>query len=239
MKILKKMKEIINKTETIVFPHYSCVFCGRETLNGEVCNNCKQHFIKPKYCEICGEHISDNENICIECKEHRDFDRNWSVVEYNEITSRAIIKLKFKGAKYLAEDFANILVAKFKEINEHIDIVCAVPSHSKRIKERGYNQAEEIAKSFCAKTGLTYATLIKKDKDTAHQTGLSKADRLKNLKDSFSIADDWLTKGRNVLIIDDVFTTGSTISACAQILKKHKVNKVFSLTVAKTAIKYD
>jgi len=237
MKIKQILSKIINVAEDTMFPHYVCPFCGEETPDGVVCNGCNKSLILPKFCVKCGEHVGESANVCIECKEiERLFDNNYSIYRYENYIAAAIKRLKFNGAKYLAEDFAKLFSEKFKSVNINVDIITFVPSTQKRIKERGYNQAAEMAKEFAAIVNLPFAEVLLKTKETPHQIDLTKEQRLKNLTGSFSIIDKWLVKNKSVLIIDDVFTTGSTMSACAKVLKKAGANKVYCLTLAKTAL---
>lgn len=231
------MKDFLKKIDEVLYPHYGCAFCGRETPNGEICGKCKDFLIVPKLCPVCGEHISDDSTICMSCKKfERHFDKSLSVAEYNQTTAAAIMALKYSGRRYLAKDFARLLAQKYAESDFDVAFVCAVPSSAKRLKERGYNHAEEIAKEFCQITGLEFANLIAKTKDTEHQTELSQEQRLTNLDGSFEATCGEEVKGKNILIIDDVFTTGSTLSCCAKALKKKKPAKIYCLTVAKTVL---
>lgn len=237
MKVKCFLSNIIEKVEHTMFPHYVCPFCGDETPGGVVCADCNKSLIAPMFCEKCGEHVSEGSRVCIECKEiERLFDRNYSVYRYENHVAASIKRFKFNNAKYLATDFAKLLAKKFADVNIDVDIVTCVPSTKQRIKERGYNQAAEMAKGFANVVELPFVEALIKTKETPHQIELSKAERLKNLAGSFSVVDKWLIKGKNVLIIDDVFTTGSTMSACAKVLKKAGANKVYCLTLAKTAL---
>ncbi len=218
-----------------MFPHYSCPFCGVETPDGSLCKLCKQSEITGKVCKSCGESITGEGDLCIQCKaEGRKFTAHRSVMKYDGVTSPAILKLKFKDAKYLAIDFAKLLAQKFVCLGWNIDLVCSVPSHSNRMKQRGYNQAKEIAVEFCKLANLTYYELLTKTKDTGHQLGSNRAERLKNLQGSFAVTDKWACKGKSILVIDDVFTTGSTMETCAVALKKAGASKVYCMSVAKT-----
>ena len=238
MRFKEKIKELINKTEDMLFPHYVCPFCEVETYNGEVCGECMKLVIEPKYCKKCGEHISEDTNICIQCKDYeRFFDQNFSCYHYKDSVTHAIQKFKFSGAKYLSIDFAKIFAKRFADMNIDIDIVTFVPSTKRKIKSRGYNQAEEMAKEFAKLVNIPCLNLLVKTKETAEQKELSRKERLENLIDSIAVADKWQVKGKNILVIDDIFTTGATISACAKALKKAGATKVYALTLAKTEIK--
>ena len=231
------MKKIIEKIEKLMFPHYACAFCGRETPDGELCDACRKFLIVPKVCDICGEHISDDSTICMSCKEYkRNFDKSLSVAEYNQTTAAAVMALKYAGKRYLATDFAKLLAQKYVESGFDADIVCSVPSSKERLKERGFDHAKDIAKEFCKMTGLEYKDLLVKIKHTEHQTELSREQRLVNLEGSFAAQNVTEIKGKKILIVDDVFTTGSTLSCCAKALRKAKPAKIFCLTVAKTVL---
>lgn len=230
-----KIIQWVNTIEDVLYPHYVCPFCETETPDGKVCDDCKTLLIKPNYCVKCGAHIPESANVCMQCKEiERIFDQNFSVYLYDGYVSGAIQKLKFKGAKYLAKDFAKILAEKFDRLEINVDVVTFVPSTAKRIKERGYNQAKEVALEFSKLVGLPCMDLLAKVKETAHQVDLNRKERLENLIDSFAVVDKWQVKGKNILVIDDVFTTGSTMTSCAKALKKAKAQKVYGLTLAKT-----
>lgn len=237
MKLLK-LTNLINLGEDMLFPSCYCPVCNNESLDGNICNSCKQYYIKPKYCKICGEHLEDNCDVCVECKDvNRIFTQNSSVFNYNKQTSGAILKFKNNGAKYLAKKFAKILYDKYVTLNWDVDLVCPVPSHITSIKKRGYNHAAEIAKEFCSFTGKVYSDILLKNKQTPQQKDLGREARLKNLVDTFEIIDKWLVKNRTILVIDDVFTTGSTLSACAKVLKNAGAKNIYGLTLAKSPIK--
>lgn len=237
MKIKEKLSKVINKVENILFPHYVCPFCGEETPAGQVCDDCNKLKIQPNFCIKCGGHVSGIAQVCMQCKEYEHvFDKNFSVYEYAGNSAAAIVKLKFKEAKYLAVDFAKILASRFAESGISADIVTYVPTTAKKLKERRYNQSAEMAKEFAKLTNLVCLDLLDKTKDTADQKELSRRERLKNLLGSIVVKDKWQVKGKDILVIDDVFTTGGTMDACAKALKRAGANKVYGLTVCKTLL---
>ena len=237
MKQKNKILELINKIEDVLFPHYVCPFCKIETKDGKVCGDCQKLKIESSYCERCGAHVSDDAQICMQCKEYeRIFDKNFSAYVYKNSVSSAVQRLKFNQEKYLAKDFAKILKEKVDECNIMADFITFVPSTSKRIKQRGYNQSEEIAKELSEVANIPCLSVLAKIKETAHQTHLNRKERLENLIGSIVVTNKWQVKGKVVLVVDDVFTTGSTISACARALKKAGATKVYGITVAKTQL---
>lgn len=223
-----------NKIKETLFPHYSCAICGKETPNGKLCDGCKEFLIVPNYCARCGEHVGESDTLCLECSETNwNFDKNVSVFEYNQFTASPILAMKYKEKRYLAKDFAKLLYERYVAAGFDAEIVCSVPSSPKRLKERGYNHAEDLAKEFCKLANLPYAELLTKTKETEHQTELAREERKQNLVDAF-VCTDKTVKGKKVLIIDDVFTTGSTLDACSKAIKKCKPSNIYCLTIAKT-----
>ena len=114
------------------------------------------------------------------------------------------------------------------------DVVTYVPMPKTREKERGYNQAKELAGEFCKLSKLPMLDLLTRKDDVVKQSTLSAKERKENIKDSFSAINKARIKGKDILIIDDVSTTGSTTSECANVLKKAKARSVCVLTVCKT-----
>lgn len=229
--------KILTKIGEVLFPHYACPMCDRETLGGVLCPDCQKFVIKPNYCEVCGEHVGAKDKLCMSCKEtKRSFDKSFSVFEYNQQTARAILAMKYREKRYLAKDFAKLLHTKYVEAGIACDVVCFVPSSPKRLKKRGYNHAEDLAKEFCKLADLPCKPLLDKIKETEHQTELTREQRKTNVIDAFVCTDKQSAKGKVVLLLDDVFTTGSTLQECSKALKKARPKKIYCLTIAKTIL---
>ena len=116
-------------------------------------------------------------------------------------------------------------------------IIIPIPLHKKRLRERGFNQAEEIAKILGSYLGLPIQNkVLIKTLDTKHQTSLANKDeRLKNVSGSLAISKDVNLKGKNILLVDDVYTTGATIGEAMKVLRRVGVNEIFVFVVAKTS----
>jgi ComF family protein len=115
-----------------------------------------------------------------------------------------------------------------------VDYIIGIPISSGRMKERGYNQTELIAKELGRILSVEYLpNALVKIKETEHQINLSKIERKNNVKDSFKFADKYDVKGKRVLLVDDIFTTGATVNECSKVLKKANAKKVIVATVLK------
>lgn len=113
--------------------------------------------------------------------------------------------------------------------------IAFVPSHQFKIFERGFNQVELLAKELSRRLNLECLPLLEKIKETPSQTSLSKEERLRNVEDSFRVKKEWVSKleGRDILLLDDVFTTGATLLECSKVLKKSNARFIYLLTLAK------
>ncbi|MCL2335701.1 MAG: ComF family protein, partial [Endomicrobia bacterium] len=164
------------------------------------------------------------------------FDAMRSAYRYKDRIRKLILKFKYSGRTYLAADFAAALAKKAKEegFAEKADIVVPVPSHLLRRIKRGYNQAELLARETSKLLNIPHRSgILLRKKLTKPQFKLSKTEREENIKDSFFVAENAVIKGKNILLIDDIATTGATASACAGALKKAGAKKVFVLTLAR------
>ncbi|MDQ6861091.1 MAG: ComF family protein, partial [Verrucomicrobiota bacterium] len=115
----------------------------------------------------------------------------------------------------------------------HFDMVVPVPLHPARQRERGFNQAEQITELFCRRAGLKMRTPLERIRYTTTQTVFDRAERMENLRDAFRLRRNADVRGSRVLLIDDVLTTGSTLSECARVLKAAGAISVHAATAAR------
>jgi ComF family protein len=143
----------------------------------------------------------------------------------------AVQGLKYDNNRQLAEPLGKRLAACFAALNWTIDMIVPVPLHTKRLAERGYNQAQVIAEYLAARTGLPCVSgALRRDKFTRSQVELSAAERLINLADAF-YGEPSLLAGQTILLIDDVYTTGATLSNCAHAALDAGAHAAYGLTV--------
>lgn len=236
MKFLKIIKEIL-------FPsNFKCVLCNEEMPEGNngVCAHCLHHlpYIKGKTCEICGEEICSDANYCLSCKSNiPHFNKAVALFNYEGGIARLIKELKYDNKQYLKQTLGNFMVETYKKLDVPIDLVIPVPLHKNRFKERGYNQAELLSESLKTKFGLCINTeILERKRDTSTQTSLKKRERITNMKDAFAVNNKKTVKDKNILLVDDVYTTGSTLNEIARVLKDSGAKNVFCVTLAHTNI---
>lgn len=225
----------------LMFPtNFKCVNCGIETDRLSICDECIKYLtiIPSPNCSICGGELSGKGSVCIECK-GRDFyfEKNYSIFVYADMVRDKIIEFKQNGYKAIGEMFAYFVEDKCNEIllKHAVDIVIPVPISDERFKERKFNQSEVLCSRLPRDILMT--TVLKRIKPTPHQTGLSRKNREDNLKSAFVVTDKKKIKGKTILLVDDIYTTGSTINACARELLSAGAKSVVSLTVARVPIR--
>ena len=241
-------KKVSNDFLDLLYPqNITCLNCNKELQDENyLCKDCLNNFVKiNKACQKCGNPTNSQTEYCDDCKgNERNFDKAMSPFEYEGAPKNLIYKLKYGKQKYIAKVFASELVNCFlKNKLGNIDIVTCVPLNEKRLKERRFNQAEEISKEFVKELRLRDIkieenyNLIKRVKNTPTQTNLTKQERLNNLKDAFNLScKKEIIKDKTILVIDDIFTTGATLEEISKILKRNKAKNVYCLTVCHTNI---
>lgn len=240
MKQKMSFKEKLEKLEDFLFDPHSCICCNGECdldNNYRLCSKCVDNinFIDGNYCLKCGEPISDGYDFCITCKDKTyEFDYARSIMVYDDISSHIILRFKYNGQKWYKIPLAHLLCDFYENSDITANVITYVPMPSSREKERGYNQAKELALEFSVLSKMPVFDLLERKDDKIKQATLSAEERKANIKDSFKAINKELIKGKDILLIDDVITTGSTANECAKILKKNKARSVFVLTIART-----
>ena len=246
--------KILIKSEMDEENPFVCKYCRKKIL-----------YVKEPTCFICGKPIDDEtEEVCGNCKKiKRYFDRGISLFAHNDDSRKIIYSLKYGGRKdnadFIGRELALVLGEKILAME--VDAIIPVPLHEKRQFERGFNQAELIAEKFLKNLKQIYGEsppidseiLIRQGK-TKRQKNLSTLERAQNVKNKFCINKDAIYQRdengeiirkengmlvyknyKNVLLIDDIFTSGATLNECAKTLKEAGVREVCFLTVSTVA----
>lgn len=235
--MLRLYKKIID----FLFPEY-CINCKVPVIDYGLCPTCFKNLevvnLKTS-CKICCFDLGDIEGdfICGNCIISPPvFDRNFSLFKYNKVAKKLVIGFKLLDMDFLCNFFLKFATKQLEEYFDDIDIVTCTPMHFRRLLLRNYNPPEIIAFHLAKKLNKPYyPKLILKHKYTNPQASLTRKQRITNLKGSISLGKDFspIMKGKNVLLVDDVISTGSTLNECAKILKESGFNKVYCLTLAK------
>lgn len=242
------MKILLNKISSQFLKAFypSCPYCpscGRVLLNDNyvICDKCAKIIFAPQRltCKICGRSIKGG-HICSNCYENKyAYDKGVSLFVYNRNTAPIIYSIKYGNNIELAQRLGRLLyydICRKSDILFNIDIILPVPLHKDRLESRGYNQAQIIAAALSGESGIIINNnVLVKIKATADQIGLKKSQREQNLEKSFDIINASVIKNKNIMLIDDVLTTGATLNACSDALKKRGANKVFFAVLAAKA----
>jgi len=225
----------------IIFPRdIKCIFCGEELSNRSYNSTCEicysiLPFIK-KSCPKCGGVVTEeNSGVCVDCKiNNYDFTMAMSVFEYVDKPLNLIHKFKYNRKKYLAKPLGAYLAQRLITENINIDYITFVPIHESKLKVRKFNQAELLAQEVSTLLNIPLLPLCKKIVNTQSQTELSFKQRRANIKDSFAFNKEYKStiKDKNILIIDDVFTTGATCNEVSSTLLKAGAKNCYVLTLA-------
>ncbi len=221
-----------------------CIGCGETTPDSfrYICWECWSDSarVEPPFCSLCGDPVAgaiDHDFICYSCSSKTPaFTAARSAARYDGVVGEALRKLKYEQALWLAPDLATLLhhciQAEFP--GREFDLLVPVPLHHVRKRGRGYNQATVLARELGRRLGRkTHPGLLKRIRPTISQTNLTAKARLSNVTQAFQFRKGHALTGRKVLLVDDVMTTGATVNACAEALKKGGAVTVHVITAAR------
>ncbi len=214
---------------------FTCAVCDKDIFDDKgFCQSCFDilPFNNAKTCKLCGSKLIGDNDYCAHCKPGRTFyEKAFSSFDYDGEIISLMYAFKYGNAKYLAEIFAKYMANTYLNSGVEADLVVAAPLSDKSLLKRGYNQSLLLAENFCALTNLPLVkdNLIK-IKDTVQQERLNNYERRKSLIGAFALSDGKIFENQNIIVIDDVKTTGTTINRIAKTLKKAKAKKVYGLT---------
>lgn len=241
---IKKLKEII--IDSIFREEKICFICDNYNpyIKNNICSFCLEEYSlrNKKTCKICGKKIfsieDSKENRCLDCiKTFNYFEKGFSAFIYKGNLKNKIADFKYRDRLYLKNIFARemsvYIKRHFNSLN--IDIILPVPMEKNRKKNRGYNQAEILSKELSKFLKIPNEEhILTRDKLIKSQMGLSRLQRIKNIKKTISIKNSNLIEGKNILIVDDVYTTGATVNECARVLKENGASSIVFITTAST-----
>ncbi len=222
----------------LLFPR-RCPVCGEivQPFGQLICPGCVKELspVQPPVCKKCGKEVeSSTIEYCYDCTRHtRAFRQNFALLNYNEAASRSMSAIKYKGRREYLDFYSQAACRRFQRAIRRIspDVMVPVPIHRSRRRVRGFNQAELLARGIGRQLGIPVCPKgLQRAKKTLPQKELNPQERLKNLQQAF-VPGVLPREARTVLLVDDIYTTGSTMEACACALKSMGVENVYGLTL--------
>ncbi|MFA7543141.1 MAG: ComF family protein [Candidatus Cloacimonadaceae bacterium] len=233
----RQLSAFLRQTLNLFLPPVCCACqLSLEDSSSSLCPACasQAQLLSTGICERCGSPLEKDH--CTACDQiDFDFELSRNAFNYQEPVISMIQNLKYRGfthsAIYLAAGMAKVV----QNIPEYsaCDYICAVPLYPVRRRERGYNQSELIAKHLSKYTGIRYLKGLKRRRYTKSQTKLPRSERLNNLYGAFKAVNRCKIEGKSLILVDDVFTTGSTLNESSKALHAAGVARVYGLTAAR------
>lgn len=199
------------------------------------CLDCQARIprIHQPFCEKCGI-PTKGADLCDKCRSNPpayQMMRSWAV--FDSPIQNGLHTMKYRRNIGLGESIAMQMVDFVRSLNWQVNVLVPIPLGKKRLKERGYNQVGLVARPLAYQLGIRYEPdALWKTRETRSQVGLTISERSENVRDAYQ-ADSKLAKDKSVLLMDDVATTGSTISACTAALRVVGAQEVYVLTIAR------
>lgn len=212
---------------TTLLPTY-CIGCDKE--GDLICDDCKlQMGRRTPSCFYCNK-LSDFGRSCPACYKRTGLAGVGAAYRYENLIETMIRRLKYQNAREVSKVLATGMSAAFD--SSRFDLICFVASDGRRQRKRGYNQARLLARELARMSGLTLVDALGRSSHTG-QIGLNRAQRFEAVKGDFYIKRPSAIRGQRVLLVDDVCTTGATLSECARVLRSAGARSVWGVVAAK------
>lgn len=227
---------------SLFFPPH-CASCGADTVPGiHLCPACaeKPRAIEPPFCQRCSEPFDgaiDGSFECANCAD-RTLHFDCAVAPYlsRGVVREFIHRFKYDHERHLRQPLAAWLADALDDERlraQPIDAIVPVPLHPTRLRERGFNQATLLAELLSVRAGVPMRDCLQRTRYTTTQTRLDREQRMENLRNAFRVRRNAAVQHRHLLLVDDVFTTGSTVNECARVLRRAGAASVRVATVAR------
>ena len=236
------LPEIVSAVASLFYPP-ACVICSGNVGRAEyLCADCQQRAprIAAPFCAKCSEPFSGAITQTFRCAncEHRALHFDCAVAAYRSrgLVRKVVHDFKYGKQRHLRYPVAKWLIESLGDSRlrgRHFDVIVPVPLHPARERERGFNQAALLAELLAASAAIPLRPLLERTRYTTTQTAYDRAERMENLHGAFRLRKNRNVRGLRVLLIDDVLTTGSTLSECARVLRKAGAVSVHAATAAR------
>lgn len=240
------MNSYIESFLELIYPEKNiCAICGTyDNLIGEkyICPQCDKSLQRliPPLCIKCSKPINyeSSINLCPDCLAYEKyFESGLSLYSYDGLIKKCIRDYKYHNKPYLFKFLGGLLLECINSYDyKNYDYILSVPLSNSKLRTRGYNQSELLARFVAKRLNKPYADALKRVKNTVKQSSSSREDRIRNLKDAFAIKNSRNTckiKNKSILLVDDIYTTGATVNECTRVLLEYGVSKVYVITAAR------
>ena len=240
MHVATGLLSILETARDLILPPH-CAGCAKGIPEGWWCEDCREdlHPISPPRCESCSQPFTglvEPAFFCPNCHGRVfHFECAIAVMPSRGAIRELIHGLKYRNMTWAAEPLAEFGVLGFQDprMPDHPDFLVPVPLHPLRRRERGYNQAELLAQAISKRTGIPVLNILQRVRNTTTQTHFDRKQRMKNLRKAFKTRSNRQIKGRQILLVDDVLTTGSTMDECARELLAAGTDRVYALAIGR------
>lgn len=220
----------------IIFPP-RCVVCEKLLfIDEEICKECREKlpFVGNIYCMKCGKPLESERELCTDCKRRKHyFTRGVALWSYSPALKKSLYRFKYNNKQYYAQYYGKELACRYGWMIRGwgIEKIIPIPLHRKKEKQRGYNQAYLLAKELSRLTDIPVDDkIITRIRNTVPQKKLNDRERQKNIKDAFKINQN-VVKLKTILLVDDIYTTGSTFDEVARILAEAGVSRIYVISL--------
>jgi competence protein ComFC len=246
-RLARTLKRLKQNTSRLFAPNAgNCIYCHKEKRNliGSyigLCEPCHQSipWIRKVYCNVCGRY-----EACSDCQRRKEthFIMNRSAVEYSDEMRTWLARYKYRGDESLLPLFIEMLRYPFEKLKlelptsrKKFDFITYIPLSEERLGERGFNQAQQLAVGIGKACGIPVIPLLKRVFHTGKQSYKTRQQRINDLHHVFIYHDPGIlvSEQLHILIIDDVYTTGSTMNHCASVIREQTNAQIYGLTWAR------
>jgi ComF family protein len=234
--------DLLEAAVSLLYPPV-CTICGGAVRAGAyLCPGCEAKAVRiiAPFCEKCSEPFEGSINDAFTCANcaHRTMHFDSAIAAYR---GRGVVRDVIHEFKYGHQIHLRYIVAKWlrealddeRLRGRQFDLIVPVPLHPTRKRERGFNQANLIAELLSVDVAIPLRPMLERIRYTTTQTALDRAERIENLRNAFRLRKNANVRGLRVLLVDDVLTTGSTLSECARVLKRAGALSVYAATAAR------
>lgn len=236
--MLSVMNRLSNLLLDTLYPR-RCPVCDEIVMpkGALICPGCflKLSYVKGPTCKKCGKQVfSETIEYCYDCNRHKhSFEYGVALLNYDEKARHSMARIKYNNKRQYLDFYVEAICQRYgsriRDMNAQALI--PVPIHASRRRHRGFNQAELLARGIGRRLGIpVYETALIRNKKTAPQKQLNPEERLHNLKNAFK-AGSMPDGASDVILVDDIYTTGSTLEACARVLKAAGIRHVYIITI--------